>query len=114
MRENLVQIAAGKQDERFSITYTDMHGLWGGVTVTLTGAGQYEQTQRNRGGEPHQVVGRVSAEEVMRVAQILLYIEAWEQRTPERAPVPDESRATVTICFGDSMSVVWEWYNTLA
>ena len=114
MRENLVQIADGKHDDRFAITYSDMHGLWGGVTVKLSGTGHYEQTQREPGGEPQQVVGHVNAEAVVRVAQVLLGVEAWEQRIPERAPVAGESRATVTIFFGDQMSAVWERHNDLA
>jgi hypothetical protein len=44
----------------------------------------------------------------------LLEIKAWEQRMPERAPVPDESRATLALRAGDIETSIWEWYNDLA
>ncbi|HUS65929.1 MAG TPA: hypothetical protein VMZ28_15360, partial [Kofleriaceae bacterium] len=38
---------------------------------------------------------------------------AWEQRVPERAPVPDESRAHLTISYLGKSASIWEWFNDL-
>ena len=37
----------------------------------------------------------------------------WEQRVPERTPLPDESRAVLTVSLGPARATTWEWYNDL-
>ena len=112
--ECLRRIADGDGDEGFAVVYSDMHGLWGGVTITLAGGGECERTRRGPGGEPQVARGRAGPERVAAVARLLLDVEAWQQRTPERAPVPDESRATLTVRCGGATFAIWEGYNDLA
>jgi hypothetical protein len=38
---------------------------------------------------------------------------SWEQRVPERPPVPDEGRASLRIELGNLEGGFWEWYNDL-
>lgn len=40
--------------------------------------------------------------------------EAWEQRAPERTPVPDEGRATLLIRVGGRESATWERTHEMA
>jgi len=44
---------------------------------------------------------------------LLLSLSAWEQRVPDRAPQPDESRAELYIRAGAAQSLIWEWFNDL-
>jgi len=114
MQEHLEEIAHGKSSETLKVVYSDMHGLWGGVTITLADDGAYEQTQRTRGSAAQVRRGHITREQVRDVCQLLVDQQAWQQRVPERTPVPDESRATLTIRCGQTESSIWEWYNDLA
>ena len=113
MEAELREAAAGRGAGSLRVTYSDMHGLWGGVTITLTGEGEYEQTSRQPGGPQVVVQRRVASGEVTAVVRLLLEVEAWEQRVGQQAPLPDESRATLAIRCGSAESSVWERYNDL-
>jgi hypothetical protein len=114
MEQQLKDFAEGRACHDLTITYSDMHGLWGGVTVTLSSGGAYQRLERTRGASVADVVrGTVAAARTQAIARLLLEIKAWEQHTPERAPVPDESRATLTLQSGDSEVSIWERYNDL-
>lgn len=98
-----------------SVTYDDMHGLWGGTAITVTGQGTYQRSQRQRGAPtPHVESGSIDARQIRDLARLLVDLRAWEQHTTERLPVPDESRATLAIEIGDAHVRIWEWYNDLA
>jgi hypothetical protein len=114
MEQLLKDFAEGRVCHDLTITYSDMHGLWGGVTVTLSSGGAYQRLERARGASVADVVrGTVAAARTQTIARLLLEIKAWEQHTSERAPVPDESRATLTLQSGDSETSIWERYNDL-
>jgi hypothetical protein len=110
----LREVAAGQGAGDLSIAYSDLHGLWGGIAVRVTGDGDWERVTRQRGGEPVTMRGRAGSDAVREIARLLLEIEAWEQRVLDAAPVPDESRATLTVRRGGAQSVIWERYNDLA
>lgn len=114
MKHELEQILASNNPQGFSLSYDDMHGLWGGMTITLTGDGSYQRTQREPGGQPQTVEGKVEVEQVIEMVRLLLEIEAWQQHIPEAMLVPDESRAYLTIHCGASTSTIWERHNDLA
>lgn len=98
----------------FSVQYDDVHGLWGGDWLRVSGDGQYEHRRRERGATEATVTrGTIPAGHIHALARLLLELEAWQQRTPERTPLPDESRATLTIQVGDTAVTIWEWYNEL-
>src|SRR5690242_14388119 len=89
MEQQLKEIAEGRAAYDLTITYTDMHGLWGGVTITLSTSGAYERLERKPGASAPDVVRATVAPARLRdVVRLLLEIEAWEQRTPARTPVP--------------------------
>ena len=48
------------------------------------------------------------------LVDLLVSIEAWEQRVPEREPLPDESRAYLRVTIGEDSTTIWEWYNDLS
>lgn len=114
LEANLRSAASGGSLLDFTVTYSDMHGLWGGTSVSLTGAGAYERAEQPRGAPAPTVVRRaVDERRVREVAALLVAIEAWEQYTPERTPLPDESRATLAVRCGGAESAIWEDYNEL-
>ena len=113
MEAALRDLAEGRGDGRLRVVYSDLHGLWGGVTITLTGDGEYEHTSRQPGGPPVTVRRRVEPGSVRSIVRLLRETRAWEQRIPERAPLPDESRATLAIACGGAESSTWERYNDL-
>lgn len=108
----LDQLAADRGDwSKVSITYDDLHGLHGGLTLTINGDGRVEQhAVRVQTREPRDVL-KPDLEELL---ALLRELKAWEQRTPERQAKPDESTARLTIrCGGDEVTI-WEWHNQLA
>jgi hypothetical protein len=112
MRACLDGLAAGRGDWRtFSLTYDDVHGLHGGLTLTIHGDGKVEQQAiRIQAREPRDVRKR----DLDRLVALLRELKVWEQRTPERQAVPDESIASLTILCGGSAVRIWEWYNEMA
>jgi hypothetical protein len=49
VEQHLKDFAQGRATQNLSIVYSDMHGLWGGVTITLSTSGAYERLERTRG-----------------------------------------------------------------
>lgn len=94
----------------FSVTYSDMHGLHGGLTLTIDGTGKVEQKVVRMEIKP---TVELSKEALRDIIKLLVELEAWKQQVPERSPSPDESRAYLRIKVGDSSSEIWEWFNDL-
>jgi len=112
IQEALADLAKGDGDwKRFSVTYDDLHGLHGGLTLTIHGSGKVTQKAvREKIGEPKEV----SAAQLKELVELLQKHKAWEQKEPERPPVPDESRARLAIKYADDSVTIWEWYNDLS
>lgn len=104
------------KDERalttLTVTYDDMHGLHGGLTLTIHGDGRIEQQAVREKVEPPK--SAVSREDLHRLVALLQEVAAWEQRVPERRPVPDESRTRLRITLDGHSAAIWEWYNDMA
>src|SRR5215510_4421543 len=95
-----------------SITYDDMHGLWGGTTIIIRGSGIGESREREMGDAKPQIVETaLSEDKLLELVQLLIELRAWEQETPERQALPDESKARLTIKVGERTSNMWEWFN---
>jgi hypothetical protein len=91
-----------------------MHGLWGGVTITLSTAGAYELLERARGQVvPDMVRKTVTPAQIQDAIRLLLDLRLWEQQALQRTPIPDEVLSTLTLKIGDAESSVWELYNNL-
>jgi hypothetical protein len=111
VRKALEDIAAGRGDPApLVVTYDDLHGLWGGLRLTIQGTGHVEQTaKREQVGEPH----TVPRADLVKLAALLVHHAAWEQRVPDRVAAPDESRTVLTITYGQAAVQIWEWHNDL-
>src|SRR5262249_35262761 len=97
-----------------TIAYSDIHGLWGGIAITLAATGSYEYLERKRGARAPEVLrGTLTSAQVRDVVRLLLETRAWEQRISQRTPVPDEVWVTLTLRSGDIETRVGEWANDL-
>lgn len=107
-------VAAGRAPADLTIKYDDMHGLWGGATITVRGDGCLIRQTRMT-GEPQAQVERktVAAHELIELVRLLVEVRAWEQLVPESQPVAGESRAYLNITLGGSSSGVWERVNEM-
>ncbi len=107
----LQAIADGKADAAdMTMIYDDVHGLWGGVRMTMHGDGRVEQ-EVHAPVEAHPEGHDITKEHVRVIAQLLVDLQAWEQLTPEREANEDESRTMLTIRIGALESSIWEWHN---
>jgi hypothetical protein len=93
------------------ITYDDVHGLHGGLSLTIDGTGAVTQRAVRVKARPPKL--KVAQPDLARLAKLLLTLEAWAQSEPEREAKPDESRARLRIELGKQRVVIWEWYNDL-
>ena len=111
IKENLQAFLDGKiPANELEITYTDLHGLWGGLQITIHGSGKVEQKAvRTQASSSHDI----TQEEMNQLVKLLIELEAWIQKVPERPPIPDESRAYLRIRIGEANSEIWEWYNDM-
>jgi hypothetical protein len=89
-----------------------MHGMHGGTTITLSADGTLASRHVQR-GELTERSGRVPADSVRALIGLLVELQAWEQRTPPRTPVPDESAAGLRIQAGGEEVRIWEWFNDM-
>lgn len=111
IRENLEAFLFGKlEPEKLKIVYSDLHGLHGGLDLTIKGDGKVQQVARQTTVHPPK---DVDPADLKRLVQLLIEFEAWNQKVPPRPPVPDESTARLSITAGDQASSIWEWFNDL-
>jgi hypothetical protein len=114
MEAQLKDFTQGHASQNLTIIYSDMHGLWGGITITLSTDGAYERLERVRGQiVPDMLRRTVTPAQVQKVIGLLLERRLWEQQTLQRTPLPDEVRATLTLRTGNIESSIWEIYNKL-
>ena len=111
VRMALEALAAGRGDwSAFSVTYDDLHGLHGGLTLTIHGNGRTEQQAvRTEAGNPR----RVSRADLQRLVARLQEVRAWEQRTPTRTAAADESTTRLIVRSAGVQVTIWEWYNDM-
>lgn len=111
VKERLEALVAGDGDwGTFSITYSDLHGLHGGIAITIDGSGEVTQEAR------YEAIGQarqVSAEDLKALATQLCELRIWEQWVPDRSPELDESAAWIGITCGNDQIRTWEWYNDM-
>lgn len=112
--ESLLRAAVDSKQvpEEFFVSYSDMHGLHGGVIVSVRANGEVHRTDHP--SRPPEPKGRTDSAALMQLIELLVELEAWKQITPERAPIPDESQAHVHIQIGHLQGGHWEWFNEMA
>jgi len=114
MEQFLNDFAEGRATQNLTIVYSDMHGLWGGATVTLSTNGAYELLERARGAiVPDMVRKTITPVQVQQVIRLLLETRAWEPLPLERMPMPDEVQLSLALRAGDLESSTWELFNNL-
>ena len=115
VEEELKRAAAdGAFPAGLTVTYDDRHGLWGGTIVTVRGDGSIERAVRPCGGdEESKTRANAGGDDLAALTRLLVDLAAWEQRTPDRAPVPDESRATLIIEVRGQSTRIWERVNEM-
>ena len=97
-----------------TITYDDMHGLWGGTTIIVYGDGRLERQTKKAGASAAKITRkRIDRHKLIQFIRLLVKLGAWDQLTPDRQPIPDESRANLTISVKGSRSKMWEWFNEM-
>jgi hypothetical protein len=106
----------GEVPADLEVVYDDRHGLWGGTRMVVSGNGRGVGRRERVGGDPEpEAFGReVTRGQLLELIRLLIETEAWEQRAPERAPVPDEGRATLLIRAGGQESAAWERTHEMA
>lgn len=112
----LAAILSGEANtDALVVVYDDMHGLWGGRTITVYGgSGRVERSEREQAAKsPVTSEARLSPEALQTLVAKLLEIRVWEQRTAPREPRPDESRASLYVQVDGVATSIWEWYNDL-
>jgi hypothetical protein len=114
MEQQLKNLAEGRASQNLTIVYSDMHGLWGGVIITMSTSGAYELLERPRDViVPNLMRKTVTPAHVQEVLRLLHETRAWEQQMLQRTPLPDEARATLTLKMGAVETSIWELYNNL-
>ena len=114
MEQQLKDFADGHATQNLTIVYSDMHGLWGGITVTLSTSGAYELLERARGAIVPDLVQRtITLAQVQDVIRLLLELRLWEQQALERRPMPDEVLATLTLRTDITEASIWELHTNL-
>ncbi len=103
-------LAAGQMPHDLMLTYDDLHGLWGGITITLGEGGSYERVEKSPPADAPATIARgtLLPEHIAEVARLLLEIRCWEQLTPQSPPVPDEVRPQLHVRCAGSRSMIWE------
>jgi hypothetical protein len=92
-----------------TLTYDDMHGLWGGSILTLPEDCSLErQTNSIESATAEINHKQISEYELLESVRLLVELSAWEQRTPDSHAIPDESRAHLKISIQGCTSRVWE------
>ena len=111
VKEVLERIGDGTLDlAPLTVSYDNLHPFWGGLVLTIHGTGQTEQRAVRH---PEAQLKSIAREDLLKLVRHLVRVEAWVQRVPERAPVPDESKAQVSIRYGNDQTTIWEWHNDL-
>ncbi len=106
VRDQLQAFLDGKLPaDKLEITYSDLHGLYGGLKLTIRGTGEVvQEAVRQKAPDPRPL----SRQQVRDLVQLLIQEQAWKQQTPAATALPDESRATLKIIAGDKTSSIWE------
>jgi hypothetical protein len=96
------------------LVFDDVHPLWGGALFELAPDGQLTRTDVPPAQQaPVTSSTQLDASDRAALLALLMGLEAWEQRVPDRIPVPGESRAYLGVRLEDAETSIWEWANDL-
>ena len=98
-----------------TITYDDIHALWGGTMITVRGDLTMQTQSKETGARAATTSQKhVDQRELINLIQLLIELKLWEQLTAEQQPFADESRAWLLLGINDNSTRVWERVNELA
>ncbi|MFW5920674.1 MAG: hypothetical protein ACOCUS_02450 [Polyangiales bacterium] len=107
---------AGSVPPGLVLVWDDHDPKWGGHRITVRGGGEVEVRGWRPGtpqAEPEVWTGQVAEAEIADLVDLLVRIEAWEQRVDDEFTPLDEARATLTLRIDGARERVWEWANDL-
>ncbi|MEW5851666.1 MAG: hypothetical protein AB2A00_22945 [Myxococcota bacterium] len=94
------------------IVYDEFHPLHGGDTIVLEGTRLSGLLTRH--GQPREeVAATLTRAKLLQLATLLVEISACEQRTSERMPAMDESKARLQVSVAGRECGIWEWFNEM-
>jgi hypothetical protein len=97
------------------VTYDDMHGLWGGTTITVQGDGNLKRQTKALGAPDAEITRtQVDARKLIELIRLLFELQAWDQLIADEPPVAGESRAHLTISLKEGTTRIWERVNEMA
>jgi len=84
MEQRLDSFVYGRASSNLTVVYSDMHWLWGGVTITVSTNGAYERLEHQRASiVPSLVHTTITTERIRQVVVLLRELRAWEQQILE-------------------------------
>jgi len=111
IRERLRAFLNGQlPPEQLKISYSDLHGLYGGLEMSITGAGEVHQKAVRRSAPTPE---KLSGLQIRKLAEMILRLNLFDQETPAVPALPDESRAVLKIIAGDAESIIWERFGEM-
>lgn len=111
----LRNVAASAQvPQDLVIVYDDFHPLEGGTIIEVRGDGTGRRTERSYGlAEPRVTTVTVRPDQLVALVRELVVLEAWNQKTPQRAARSGEGRAHLIIVIGANRGGFWEWVHEM-
>ena len=107
-------IRADAPSASLTLVFDDVHPLYGGPLFQLVEDGTLTRTDVQRYEQPP-VVSRthLDGDDKTALLAMLMGLEIWEQRVPDRIAISGESRAYLGLRLDGAESSIWEWANDL-
>jgi len=98
------------------VVWDDHDPKWGGRRITVRADGSVEVRRWRPGtpeSEPEVWTGHAPGAQLVDLVDVLVDVEAWEQRTSGHTTPLDEAKATLTLQVDGARERSWEWANDL-
>lgn len=98
------------------VTYDDHDAERGGIRLVLRADRTLSASRWSPGQSedaPTEWSGRVPPETLAALVDLLVQIEAWEQRTPDEEGRLDDAKARLTVRVGRERASIWEWVTDM-
>lgn len=108
---------AARVPDGFELVYDDHSPHFGGQRITVRGDGAVwvQRYSPGLGGAETSTreAGRIEEARVLRLVEVLLEVEAWEQGVASLSEPLNDARATLDIRTASGSSSIWEWVEDL-
>jgi hypothetical protein len=112
--EEKLRVARTDSAVPFTVIYDDIHTVHGGTSISVSRDGAIERVDVAPGRRNRRVTkGRATPEQLAALLDLLIEVEAWEQKIPAREMRHDESKARLAVSAGGQPGGFWEFYNDL-